>query len=137
VTYFREKTYNSDLQIWAMQKCYPSFSVKKLGKYNIEFTGELLVKKELPVYLISVAYRGDNRPLVKIIRPTLVENAPHIYSQSGSLCLYHPKKFKWYKERLVANEIMGWAAAWIYFYEVWMQTGEWYGPEAPHDTIKN
>jgi len=32
----------------------------------------------------------------------------------------------------VAGDIMGWTAGWIYFYEYWLQTGEWIGPEVPH-----
>ncbi|WP_341966172.1 hypothetical protein [Flavobacterium psychrophilum] len=68
--------------------------------------------------------------------PTLIENAKHIYPDSKTLCLYHPENYKWKKENLIANEIMGWTAGWIYFYEVWLQTNIWYGPEAPHNLTK-
>ncbi len=135
--YFRTQPYNSDIQIWAMKKHYPDFSIQKRGKYDIEFVGRLTVKEELPTYTISVTYQGEIRPLVKIIKPILVENPPHIYRRSESLCLYHPRNFKWYKERLIANEIMEWTSTWIYLYEVWLQTDIWYSPEASHDIDKN
>jgi hypothetical protein len=136
VAFQKTKVYNSDVQIWAMKHRYPQFRSKKRGKHDIEFTGTLQVKPELPSYTVSIQYRGNKNPLVKVITPTLVENAPHIYPLEKNLCLYHPLYFSWKKEKLIANEIMDWTAAWIYFYEVWLQTDIWYGPEAPHDIPK-
>ena len=34
--------------------------------------------------------------------------------------------------KLVAKEIMSWTIAWLYFYEAWLQTGKWFGPESHH-----
>ena len=31
---------------------------------------------------------------------------------------------------------MDWTIAWIYFYEVWLETNIWYGPEVPHNNNK-
>ena len=31
---------------------------------------------------------------------------------------------------------MDWTIAWIYFYEVWLETKIWYGPEASHNNKK-
>jgi hypothetical protein len=136
VAFQKTKVYNSDVQIWAMKQLYPHFKSKKREKYDIEFTGTLKVKLELPTYTVSIQYRGNKNPIVKVISPALVENAPHIYPTEKNLCLYHPSDFNWQKEKLIANEIMDWTAAWIYFYEVWLQTGKWYGPEAPHNIPK-
>jgi hypothetical protein len=127
------KYYNSDIQIGAMKSRYPQFKVKKRGQYDIEFIGDLIVKPVFPTYTVSVTYRGNLRPLVKIIKPELVADPPHFYMESQSLCLYHPKNFHWTKEKLIAKDIVPWTAAWIYFYEVWLQKGMWYGPEAEHD----
>ena len=33
---------------------------------------------------------------------------------------------------LIARYIVPWAAAWLYFYEVWLDLGVWLGPEVPH-----
>jgi hypothetical protein len=136
-TYLKSKYYNSDVQIGAMKSLYPQFKVKKRGQFEIEFTGELQAKPELPIYTISIEYLGDNTPKVKVIRPVLVENPPHFYTQSNTLCLYHPNDYKWRKERLVAKDIVSWTAAWIYFYEAWLQHKVWLGPEADHSAEKN
>ncbi len=115
-----------------MKSRYPQFKAKKRGQYDIEFIGELTVKPVFLVYTVSITYRGDLRPLVKVISPNLVEDPPHFYKESQSLCLYHPKNYNWAKEKLIAKDIVSWTAAWIYFYEVWLQKGVWYGPEAEH-----
>jgi hypothetical protein len=133
----KSKPFNTDVQIWAMRSRYPNFRVKRKSELEIEFTGELHVKPELPTYKVSITYRGSLSPMVKVISPDLVPDPPHFYKESKTLCLYHPENFKWAKEKLIANEIVAWTATWIYFYEVWLQTGIWYGPEASHDTIKS
>ena len=94
------------------------------------------VKPELPIYTVSITYRGDLSPLVKVLKPDLVAEPPHIYKESRTLCLFHPANYKWTKEKLIAKEIVSWTAAWIYFYEVWLQKGKWYGPEASHSISK-
>jgi hypothetical protein len=132
VTFLRNKYYNPDIQIAAMKSRYPQFKAKKWGQNNIEFIGELIVKPVFPVHTVSITYNGNLRPLVKVIKPELVENPPHFYKESQSLCLYHPKNYHWTKEKLIAKDIVAWTAAWLYFYEVWLQKDVWLGPEADH-----
>lgn len=117
----------------AMKAKYPQFKASFDKDRNIVFNGFLHVKPELPIYQIRIIYRYNMPPLVLIISPTLVEKAPHIYSNTNSLCLYHKNNFKWSSSKLIANEIMGWTAGWIYFYEFWLQSGDWVGPEVPHN----
>ncbi len=119
-----------------MKSLYPQFKVKRKDEFEIEFIGDLHVKPELPVYKVSITYRGSNQPHVKVISPTLVPKPPHFYQNTGTLCLYSSENFNWTKEKLVAHNIVSWTAAWIYFYEVWLQTGTWYGPEAAHTINK-
>lgn|SRR5690554_3502373 len=133
--FFRKRKANPIVQISAMKSKFPQFKSKQKGN-EIIFTGELLIKPELPTYKISVEYRGNLRPLVKVISPALVENPPHFYQSNKSLCLYHPDNFKWDTNKLIAKEIMQWTIAWLYFYEVWLEKGIWYGPEVPHVTQK-
>lgn len=133
--YSKKKPLNPVVQIGAMKSRFPNFRSKQKNG-NIVFTGDLVIKPELPIYNVSVEYRGNLKPLVKVNSPALVENPPHFYHSNNSLCLYHPDNFKWSGEKLIAKEIMQWTIAWIYFYEYWLQTGEWIGPEAVHNTEK-
>lgn len=116
-----------------MKALFPGFKAVRKGSDTIEFTGQLQVKPELPVYTLSILYEGDFRPKVKVLYPVLVPEPKHFYQKSGTLCLYHPSHFKWQRHKLIAREIMGWTAGWVYFYEGWLEHGEWFGPEADHD----
>lgn len=118
-------------QIAAMKKLYPSFKSKE-KEGGVVFTGDLFIKSEFPIYNVSIEYRGDLSPRVTINSPDIVTNAPHRYKE-GYLCLYHPQNYHWNKRKLVATDIIGWTAAWAYFYECWLQYGEWFGPEVPHN----
>lgn len=129
------KPYNKNVQILAMKSRYPQFKVKVKKNGYIEFKGILRVKPELPEYEILIIYRGSLSPIVKVLNPKLVDKPPHVYPPDNNLCLFHPDNFKWKKETLIASEIIEWSSAWIYFYEVWLQYGIWYGPEAKHNSI--
>jgi hypothetical protein len=128
---------DNSIQIAAMKALFPQFKAVRKGHDIIEFTGQLQVKPELPVYTVSVLYNGNERPRVKILSPMLVAEPPHFFQKTGTLCLYHPGDFRWRRHKLIAREIMGWTAAWIYFYEVWLPNGDWFGPEADHDLTSN
>lgn len=131
------QNYNPDIQICAMRCLYPQFKVKRRGVFDIEFIGDLQVKPTFPVYTISITYQGDRSPLVRVLNPKLPEKLPHFYKKTQSLCLYHPKNFRWIKEKLIAKNIVSWTATWIYFYEVWLRRGKWYGPEASHGDLSS
>lgn len=126
---------NEYSQIQAMRSKFPAFKAKKKNG-EIIFTGDLLIKPELPIYNVTVHYRFNKSPKVFINSPEIDKRCPHKYSD-GSLCLYHSSNYKWNADKLVALHIMQWTIAWIYFYEAWLQTGEWYGPEVPHGNVAN
>ncbi|MDX2001357.1 MAG: hypothetical protein SFW35_02940 [Chitinophagales bacterium] len=130
----RAKPFNPETQVLSMRSSYPDFKCNKKG-LAMEFTGILRVMPELPEYTVTVIYDLDKRPKVYIRAPQLLENAPHLYPD-GTLCLYHPDNYHWTREKLIAKEIMSWTAAWIYFYEVWLETGKWFGPEVNHQNPK-
>jgi hypothetical protein len=119
-----------------MKFLYPQFKVSRKNSLEVEFIGTLTVKPTFPVYLVSILYRGALSPLVRILEPKLVESPPHFYKNTGSLCLFHPANYKWAGGKILAKDIIPWTAAWIYFYEMWLRKGIWYGPEAPHSGVK-
>ena len=126
---------NMEKQIGAMRSMYPSFrAIKKDNK--LIFVGLLQVREDLPEYKVRIEYNGSLDPYVFVDRPKLVDNAPHVYRATKRLCLYHPANYNWNADKLIAKDIVPWTAAWIYFYEYWLRTGEWVGPEAPHGKVK-
>lgn len=133
---YRNKSIKTELQIGAMKRLYPQFKATKKKTNSVEFVGTLQPKPEFRKFIVSILYRGNSNPLVKVLSPSLVENPPHFYKGSGTLCLYHPRDFKWRKNMLIAKYIVPITAAWLYFYEVWLEKDIWYGPEAEHGTPK-
>lgn len=83
------------------------------------------------VYTIKIVY-DRVAPDVFVVSPNLLKSFPHRYPDK-SLCLYYPKDKSYnYKTSIIANTIIPWTAEWLYFYEKWLETGIWWGKEAPH-----
>ncbi len=134
LNYGPKNTTKPEPQIAAMKKFFPQFRAERCG-CGVTFTGKLQVKSDLPTYKVKVEYRGCLSPRVTVIPPQPAPAAPHLY-RGDFLCLYHPDDFHWNQNKLVAKEVMQWTCAWLYFYEYWLQTGEWVGPEVPHGDVK-
>jgi hypothetical protein len=86
-----------------------------------------------PIYQVEIEYRHRKAPTVKVMQPTIVAGAPHLY-KDGSLCLYWPKEWNWQDNELIAEIIIPWTALWLYYYELWLDTGKWLGPSS-HDQL--
>jgi hypothetical protein len=115
------------LQIFHIQKKFPQFKYRRKGIW----IGTLIPKSKSPAYKVKIIERRGKRPLVFVLEPKINENAPHIYPD-GSLCIYYPKDFSWDKKTLIANTIIPWTALRLYFYEIWLETGIWYGESIEH-----
>ena len=62
---------------------------------------------------------------------------PHLYGswddpRGADLCLYYPPDESMVLGHEVAEKLLPWAYEWLYYYEMWLVTGMWFGPEAPH-----
>ncbi len=81
-------------------------------------------------YTFTLNYRLQSRPRVRIIEPKLEKpggrNPPHLFSD-GSLCLYYPKHYEWKPTMLIGETIIPWTSLWLFYYEVWLATGTWFG----------
>lgn len=54
------------------------------------------------------------------------EKVPHMYPD-GSLCLYYPDYDEWKYTDNWAETLIPWASLWLYYFELWLMTGEWLG----------
>ena len=124
---FKEKIPDKGLQGLYIRKRFPQFKYTGNGSW----VGTLQPTKKSPLYKIKIVDRTPKFPRVYVIEPKLKEGAPHLYSD-GSLCLFYPKDFSWRKNLLIAETIIPWASLWLYFYEIWLKTGYWYGYSVKH-----
>jgi hypothetical protein len=95
------------------------------------WVGMLRPKPDSRKYTVEVRYKIGSIPRVWVRSPTLRPGAPHRYSD-GSLCLYTPWEWSWRDSELIAETILPWAAIWLYYYELWVDTDKWHAPETVH-----
>jgi hypothetical protein len=95
-----------------------------------------------PFTLEVHAARGRERPKVWVRTPRLVSEPgtrlpPHCFKDE-SLCLDRlgDEHGCWSDGMPLAESIVLWACEWCFFYEAWLATGEWLGPEYPHSPRK-
>ena len=83
------------------------------------------------VYRIRMTYRLRSEPGVYVVAPLLqqrspAESIPHVYS-GNRLCLFLPGIGEWRPTDSIAETVIPWTATWLFFYEVWLATGQWRG----------
>lgn len=83
-------------------------------------------------YEVQIEYSPLAEPTIRILSPEL-EKSPKIHRyRDGSLCLYFPPDDSWKTNDLIYKKLIPWTAEWLLYYEIFLLTGEWQGPEAPH-----
>ncbi|WP_346855398.1 hypothetical protein [uncultured Draconibacterium sp.] len=84
-----------------------------------------------PIYKIKITYKEGGYPFVKVVSPELKlypgkESLPHVNSHPDNpLCLFL-YEFNSRNDAL-AETIIKWITWWLFFYEIWAETGEWTG----------
>ena len=86
---------------------------------SIEYEIKLVArknKKSVDIFVVNT----------KIERYENKRRVPHMYSD-GSLCLYYPKYNEWSYTDSWAETLIPWTSLWLFYYEIWIETGEWLG----------
>ena len=125
----RNKPLSMVIQQACIQERFPQF---KFYRAKSMWIGKFRPSTKSPEYLVEINYSLYKIPRVFVLSPKLHPDAPHIYKESGALCLYYPQDNSWNSQKLLGNTIFLWTAEWLYYYELWLATGQWLGPEAPH-----
>lgn len=102
---------------------YPQFTYIPVDDTSAMWVGNLTPREK--TYYVEITYY-DRTPRVYVVIPDIAPDAPY-RNADGSLGLYYPPDGSWTPRKLIANTIVPWACLWIYFYEIWQVTGNWYG----------
>ena len=121
-------------EVALMRAHFPSFRCR-LKRGVLTWYGTLQPTDQSPSYQVRLVYARGGLPKVWVEKPALRPDAPHRYPDR-SLCLYYPDDKSWSLDSGIAKTIVPWAAEWLYCYELWLVTGVWAGPEAPHSLTK-
>jgi hypothetical protein len=117
-------------QIAKMRQLFPQFKYKVTAASGVIWRGWLQPQETSQSYQIRIQHTPGSAPRVYVDSPPLAEGVHHLNSD-GSLCLYWPKEWRWTPQTVMAETILVWAAMWLFYYELWLEIGEWLGPEAP------
>lgn len=115
-----------------MRRRFPGL-VARVTPNGVVWRGTLRPTEDSPAYEVRVTYERRRVPRVFVRSPRLRPGAPHLYDD-GSLCLYWPVEWRWSDQAQLADTILPWTALWLFYYELWVVTGEWLGPSSPHNT---
>jgi hypothetical protein len=114
-------------QAVALDRCFPGGDIS-LKPNRLQWTGELQPSGNSRLYTVRVVYRLGKHPQVKVLAPELdaglAESLPHVF-RYDNLCLY--RDGEWTTNMLIAETIVPWASEWLFYYEIWKGTGDWYG----------
>ena len=130
--YFNTKKLTVAQQAVALRGLYPEAQCKS-RRENLHWTGLLTPSPLSASYTVTVVYRKDASPKTYVCQPKLIvpvgKSLPHVYSQKEQrLCLYYPRGGReWNESMSIARTIVPWASEWLFFYELWLATGDWLG----------
>ena len=132
---FSQKALNPAIQHHCIIRRFPTFKAESLRGGAAVWVGRLQPRDISAAYKVRISYKVWTAPKVSVLEPRLHPEAPHRY-EDGSLCLYWPREWFWQPDVVMAETIIPWTALWLFYYELWLDTDEWLGPAAPHQTRK-
>jgi hypothetical protein len=126
--YVREKPLTPVQQAYFLHLTFPGFKVVT-ARNQLRCVGSLQPSPTSDKYIIEIEYRVPTRPRVRVVRPQLKlapgrTKLPHVFKEND-LCLYLIGE--WRPDLKISEYIIPWISLWLFFYEVWLVTGEWLG----------
>ncbi|RUR41861.1 hypothetical protein ELS18_02265 [Clostridium perfringens] len=124
----KPKVITTAMQLAKILKEYKNVKNHKLEKGSLTLTIEIRPTKLSRSYDVNIKYKLGKKPIISIINIDSLKDIklPHTY-KNNELCLYYPKNREWTKYDYISDTIIPWISEWLYFYEVWTITNEWYG----------
>ena len=121
------------LEDWAIRERFPRFRL--VDRRRPRWRGTVQARPDGLVFTVEID-SGYVRPRARIVSPPLVNVPgrslpPHHYSKDN-ICLFHPDHDVFDSRQPIALTILPWVHEWCFYYEMWLLTGRWLGPEHDH-----
>lgn len=116
-------------QLMEMRRIHPAFA-SSFRRNRLVCEGSVRPWDIGDLYAVRVEYDlNGRRPSVRVLSPALQRRdpnqpIPHMFSD-GTLCLHLPEE--WNANMTIAEKIVPWISIWLYYYEIWLFTGNWKG----------
>jgi len=117
----------------SLKSMFPNSKIKRFREESLVWIHTLTPSPLSESYKVKLEYKRNNAVKFYVLEPKLKlatgkKFLPHVYStEKQQLCLYYPNRFEWNVDMLYTKTIIPWACEWLYFYEIWAQSGIWYG----------
>jgi hypothetical protein len=121
------------VQKYLIEKHFPCFRCR-LHKGILTCVGDITPSEHCNTYRIEIRLNRGDVPMVRILEPRIpseIYRRVHIY-RNGTLCLFDPRERPWSNRDNLHETVIPWTAEWLVYYELFLISGEWHGPEAPH-----
>lgn len=135
----KNKCISIAMQEKLLKKYFPAAKTKIYMGSRLEWVGHLQPTPFSEPYKIKIIYLLGDSPKIFVIEPKKLsmpegeKKLKHIYHQTKQqLCLFYPDGIQWNRSKLLVETIIPWAAEWLFFYEIWLETGEWKGGGTNH-----
>ena len=114
---------------WIDLRWRGNWTTKRVGNTMLA-TGTVRPTALSTEYRVSLKFEGIV-PEVRVVSPALAgrddgEPIPHMYEQDR-LCLFRPHGGDWTPSEPISATIIPWISEWLFFYEIWLATGDWLG----------
>lgn len=118
------------IQAHHLKQRFPESVARTYCNSKLSWFGRLQPSILSRAYEIRMDYRINERPDVRIVAPVLQKHnqlsIPHLFSD-GTLCLFRYKYYEFDGSLIIADTIIPWTSLWLYYYEIWLFSGEWLG----------
>jgi len=114
-----------------LRETFP-FLNPRISGLSLACRGRIQPTEHCQTYRIEISYAPWGSPAVRVIDPKIkfIKGA-HMY-KDDTLCLYDWRDQPWQQHWHLHETVVPWTAEWLIFYELFLLTGKWLGPEAVH-----
>ena len=127
------------VQIKSLANEFPNGEVKSQTLRRLKWEMDIVPSPNSSSYRIRIDYTIGTPPKVYVIEPAVLKKAngatllPHVFdTEEQRLCLFYGRIGEWDSSMFLSRTIVPWASEWLYFYELWVITGEWLGEGIGH-----
>lgn len=130
---YRKKYQEFIAQKYQIESNFPQFTCS-IHNDTLKCCGLITPDESREPYTVSVTRKRYYSPKVFVKSPKINDPNSKIHRYNdGSLCLFDWREKPWKEHYRIDQKLIPWIAEWLVFYELYKETGEWLGPEAPHE----
>lgn len=131
--HIKEKRIRLTEQLISLRADYPSATCE-IHKNTLFWSAKIQPTPLSREYSVRIVYKLGNPPHVWVFGKELQKlddpGFPHKFDidlekQRVRICLYRYREFS--SAKFLSKTIIPWTIEWLYYYEIWLATGEWCG----------